>query len=81
MNLLPNNKMSETSLRDQLEEAHDQDQTILTICLAERLISEGEEDFWMFEVYARSLIGIGRYDDAITALDRAEELVPGKAIP
>ncbi|MEM7014186.1 MAG: tetratricopeptide repeat protein [Verrucomicrobiota bacterium] len=73
--------MSEPSLRDQLDNAHEASQTILTICLAERLISEGSADSWVFEVYARSLTGIGRYDDAGSALDQAEKLAPPKDIP
>jgi len=73
--------MSEPSLRDQLDSANDADQTILTICLAERLISRGPVDSWTFEVYARSLIGIGRYDDASSALDHAEKLARPKSLP
>ena len=73
--------MGDANLRDQLDEAHEQDQTILTICLAERLISEGTEDPWIYEVYARSLIGIGRYDDAVVALDSAESLAKPKHVP
>ena len=69
------------SLRDRLEEAHKQDQTILTICLAERLISSEAEDPWLFEIYARSLIGIGRYDDAVAALNSAESLAKPLHVP
>ena len=73
--------MSETSLREQLDDAHEKDQTLLTVCLAERLIASGSEDAWVFEVYARSLIGIGRYGDASSALDQAERFSARKNLP
>ena len=73
--------MSDTSLRDQLGDANDDDSTILAICLAERLIANGSADGWVFEVYARNLIGIGRYEDARSALDQAEQLGSERRLP
>lgn len=73
--------MSTPTLKERLKEAHDQDEIILAISLAERLIADGADAGWIFEVYASNLIGIGRYDDAVTALDRAEQLVSDRRIP
>lgn len=73
--------MSDISLRDQLRDANDEDSTILAVCLAERLIATGSADGWVFEVYARNLIGIGRYEDASSALDQAQQLGSEKRLP
>lgn len=73
--------MSTPNLRERLKEADRQDQIILAICLAERLLAEGDSAGWIFEIYAINLIGIGRYADAEAALAKAEQLVPEKRIP
>ena len=73
--------MSTPSLRERLFAADTDDKIILSISLAEQLIAEGTDDGFIFEIYARHLIGIGRHDDATAALDRAEQLATKKALP
>lgn len=67
--------MSDRDLRERLLEAFEDDSIILAILLAERLIADGSEEGWVFEIYADMLIAIGRYDDAETALSRVEHFV------
>ena len=77
----PNKTMSESDLRTRLKEANKKGAIILAIHLAERLIADGANEGWVFEVYAINLIGIGRYEDAESALNEAEHLVSDRRLP
>lgn len=63
----------EKSLIKKIRDAHYQHQTISTVVLCETYMDEGyTPTVWVLIMYARSLTGIGRFADAVVALDQAE---------
>lgn len=73
--------MNSVDLKSRLRDAHRSESIILVILIAERLIAKGADEGWIFEVYASSLIGMGRYGEAEGALDRAEQLASAERLP